>query len=538
LIARGLKHGEAGNWKEYEVMSTEQNHPTVVIGAGLGGLCCGALLARHGVPVTIIEQHDKPGGYATAFGRSDGRFVFDVSLHGTAINDNAAARILDGLGVLDKIELVQLPEVYRLKTPDLDISVPQRDPEAYITLLAEHFPHEKDGIRGFVRHMVDLADEGDRFERSKGELDLRLFPVEFPKMWDIRDKTLADLLDEYVADPSLQEALAGLWPYLGLPPSRLSAFPYASVNGQYLKNGSFYIKPRSQALSQALAEIVEGSGGQIVYESVAEEILVADGAVTGVRLSDERVLPATAVVSNASAVTTLTRLLPEGSLPPEYHERISTYRPSVSTFIVWLGLNTELRGRTDAYSTHVSTGTGPEAEYEAGLRGDYEHSGFSVTVYDNAFEGYSRPGTSTVMLFHLSGWEPWRKFESDYVRGDREAYEAEKQRWSESLIRRAEELVIPGLSSMIEVKVTASPLTNWAYTGNTEGAIYGFEQSMDNTYMTRIQNETPVKGLYLAGAWGNPGGGFVGALNGGEAAFTALIESWAQDEPTSTDAGH
>jgi len=509
-------------------MSTEQNHQTVVIGAGLGGLCCGAFLARHGVPVTIIEQHNKPGGYAGLFGREDGRFVFEISLHGTSINNNGAARILDELGVLDKIELVQLPEVYRLKTPDLDISVPQRDPEAYIALLAKHFPDEEDGVRGFVQHLVDLTDEGDRFEKLKGELDLGLFPVEFPKMWEIRDKTLADLLDEYVAEPSLQEALAGLWPYVGLPPSRLSAFLCASITGQYLKNGSFYIKPRSQALSNALAEVVERAGGQILYESVAEEILVADGAVTGVRLSDETVLPATAVVSNASAITTLTKMLPEGALPPEYRERISTYRPSISSFIVWLGLNTELRGKTDAYTTHISTGAGPDAEYEASVSGDYEQVGFSVTVYDNAFEGYSRPGTSTVMLFCLSGWEPWRRYEGDYVTGDRAAYNEEKERWSESLIRRAEDLVIPGLSSMIEVEVTASPLTNRAYTGNTHGALYGFEQSMDNAYMTRIPNETPVKGLYLAGAWGNPGGGFVGALNGGKEAFTALTNSWAQ----------
>ncbi len=67
-------------------MSTDHDHPTVVIGAGLGGLCCGALLARDGVPVTIVEQHFKPGGYATSFKRADGRFVFEISLHGTAMS--------------------------------------------------------------------------------------------------------------------------------------------------------------------------------------------------------------------------------------------------------------------------------------------------------------------------------------------------------------------------------------------------------------------------------------------------------------------
>ena len=512
------------------MLSGDLNHPTVVIGAGLGGLSCGAFLAKHGVSVTIVEQGVEPGGYARSFAREDQRFEFEISLHGTSIHDNNAARILDELGVLDKIKLVELPEVYRLKTPDLDISVPQRDPDAYIDVLAKRFPDEADGIRGFVHHMVDIADEGDRFGRlhAKGEVDLGQFPAEFPKMWEIRDKTLADLLGEYVTDPSLAEALSGLWCYFGLPPSQLSAFVYAGSTGSYLKNGSFYIKPRSRALSNALAEVVEASGGQIRYGSRAVEILVTDGAVSGVRLADGSVLPATTVVSNACAVTTMTKLLPDGALPPEYRERISTHRPSISSFIVWLGLDTELRGKVDGYSTHVATGAGPEAEYAACLSGDVEHSGFTVTVYDNAFEGYSQPGTSTVMLFCQSGFGPWRDFEEDYVAGNRAAYNEEKERWAASLIRRAEELVIPGLSSMIEAKLTASPLTNLAFTGNSEGAIYGFEQSMDNAYFTRIPNETPVKGLYLASAWGNPGGGFVGALSGGRAAFTELTRYWAQ----------
>ncbi|HOS98296.1 MAG TPA: hypothetical protein PLU54_11645, partial [Deltaproteobacteria bacterium] len=73
----------------------------------------------------------------------------------------------------------------------------------------------------------------------------------------------------------------------------------------------------------------------------------------------------------------------------------------------------------------------------------------------------------------------------------------------------------------------STPLTNRQFTGNTRGAIYGLEQSMDNSYMTRIDNRTPIDGFCLASAWGNPGGGFTGALMSGQLTFLQMMEDWA-----------
>ena len=156
-------------------MGPKKNYPTVIIGAGLGGLCCGAYLARIGIPVTVVEQLGRPGGYAYAFDRADGKFTFDVSLHGTAVRENAAARILDDLGVLRGMNLMELPEVYHLRTPQLSIAIPQRDPGRYIELLSRHFPSEKKGIKGFVKEVVSIAEEGDKLHR-KGMCAEILFP--------------------------------------------------------------------------------------------------------------------------------------------------------------------------------------------------------------------------------------------------------------------------------------------------------------------------------------------------------------------------
>ena len=52
---------------------------SVVVGAGNGGLTSAATMAKNGMKVLLLEQHNIPGGFATSFVR--GRFEFEASLH-------------------------------------------------------------------------------------------------------------------------------------------------------------------------------------------------------------------------------------------------------------------------------------------------------------------------------------------------------------------------------------------------------------------------------------------------------------------------
>jgi prolycopene isomerase len=512
-------------------IESKKDFPVVVIGGGLGGLSAAAHLANSGFPVTLIEQHDRPGGYATSFDR--GEYTFEVSLHATAGARDGLKDTLEGAGVLGKVETVELPELCRIITPDHEMTWPQKEPAAIVEQLTQFFPGEAKGIQGFFDEILGVIDEAIKpFDRDSW-WDLIRFPMTHKNMWAIRKDTLAQVLDRYTQEAKLRTILSIFWPYYGLPPSKLSGFIYAIATAGFIRFGGHYIKHRSQDLSDALMQSIEDAGGHVFLNTEAIDITLKKGAVSGVVLDNGKKLTAKAVISNASVPKTM-ELLARDTAPEDlprkatqYEEKIKTYRPSLSSFIVWLGLNRDIRKTVKGYEIFVSEHYDPEQSYQACLACDPSKSGFGVTVYDHAYEGYSQPGTSTVQLLILSGYEPWKPYADDYFAGRKKAYLKQKEKIAQILIEKAEKYVIPGLSSMIEIMEVATPLTNIAYTRNPEGAIYGYEQAMNNAYMNRLENTTPYKGLYLASAWTNPGGGFQPCMDSGAQAFKALVKDWS-----------
>ena len=60
------------------MIKVKDKYDVIVIGAGIGGLTCGALLAKEGLSVLVAEQHSKTGGCCTSFQRKG--FTFDAGI--------------------------------------------------------------------------------------------------------------------------------------------------------------------------------------------------------------------------------------------------------------------------------------------------------------------------------------------------------------------------------------------------------------------------------------------------------------------------
>jgi phytoene dehydrogenase-like protein len=500
----------------------------VIIGSGLGGLSCAAAFARQGFRPLVIEQHDKPGGYATAFTRPGG-FVFDVSLHSTSAGlRNGVYNIIPGFPEITEVEFVELPYLYRAIYPNHDFRVPQKNLGACLDYLTTQFPEEKDGIKGLYDDMAGVARDIAKFSAARGNVNMGRFPADFPLLFKYATHTWGEVLDERIKDPKLQAIASAMWEYYGLPPSKLAAVYYAMPSIGYLTDGGYYPRGRSQSISNAVVRFIEARGGKVLLNTRVERILTKDGAATGVHTADGHDYSGRAVVSNANAYDTFHKLMEPEEVPADYRSRMDGYTSSLSTFLVFLGLKKDLVKETGLKDAEIfcKTSYDPEDDYNGQLVADVHNTGFGMMVYDNVYPGYSPAGKNTLTVMTLQGFDHWKPFEVDYWRGRKTAYRAEKERIANALIQAAEKTVLPGLSRAIEVKEIATPLTNVRYTGNYRGAIYGWDQTLNNSGIRRLPHKTPVKNLYLSGAWTSPGGGYAAVIPSGLECFGEIMKSW------------
>jgi phytoene dehydrogenase-like protein len=506
----------------------ENEYDAIIIGSGLGGLSCAAAFAKQGFKPLIIEQHSKVGGYATTFTRPGG-FEFDVSLHSTIVGErNGIHNLIPGFPEIKEVEFEPHPNLYRMIFPDYDIRVPQKNITAYINNLIELFPEEKTGIEGIFEDMEGISNDIGKFSAAGGNINMNTFVQDFPYLVKSANRTWGDLVDARITNPKLKTIVSSLWVYYGLPPSKLSPYYYAMPTFAYLKNGGYYPRGKSQKISDAFEKFIEGHGGKVMISSRVEKILTKDNAAYGVVTEDGKEYTAKVVVSNANTFDTFNKMMDNKSVLKEYLARMEKLSVSLSCFQVFLGLKKDLVKETGITDTEIFyiPGYDGDADYELLRKADLENGGYGLMLYDNVYKGYSPEGKNTLNILTLQGFDHWEKYRDDYFKNNKEEYNKEKNRMAGILIDKVEKTLLPGLRDAIEIKEIGTPLTNLRYTRNYRGAVYGFDQTLNNSGNTRLGHSTPIKNLYLSGAWTKPGHGYGGVIYSGLECFGEIMKEW------------
>lgn len=354
----------------------------------------------------------------------------------------------------------------------------------------------------------ELLKIGRRF-RALGSIDghrlLRWMPM-----------AVADLVGEFFSSDLLQAAVAsrGIFGTAAGPWSAgTGAVLLLNAAGDPLPGGAgTTVKGGPGALTKAMADAAREAGAEIRLGADVSRILVDNGEVAGILLSDGSELPASAIVSNADPRRTFLHLIDPVELEPAFLAKIRNYRCLGTVAKVNLALNAlpSFQG-TSPMDLHGRIHIGPSIDYlerafDRSKYGDVSSEPYLEATVPSLIDPSLAPPGRHVMSIYVQ-FAPYRLAEGSW---------STRRETLANLVVKALEIFAPGISSTVEHRQVITPVDLEQEFALTGGHIFHGEPALDQLFTMRpvlgwAQYRTPVRRLYLCGAGTHPGGGITGA---------------------------
>ncbi|MDB5578185.1 MAG: amine oxidase [Bradyrhizobium sp.] len=489
-------------------------YDVVVIGAGLGGLTAGAILARAGRKVLVIERGNSVGGAASSY--KSGDLFIEGSLQETSSPHDPRDPKHDALtraGVLDAVKWIPAGALYEARGGPLDRPFVMPDNfDAARRALTERFPQARTGIDQLLDEMARIASMAGSFAQDGSSLtDSSDWPL-----------SLSQKLDALFGDDeAVKCALAANLSYFHDDSTTLWWVYFAMAQGSYLQSGGRFVQGGSQRLSSALARAIRTAGGDVLLRRVVTGIALdakgRAGAVTHTAKdgSDRQTVECADVVGNA-APGALAPLMPQAAAE-RLRESYATLAPSISLFAMTLGLARPPREfGVSAYSTQLlppdMTRLSDYARGAALMAGEPGERMPPMSLVDYTAIDSGIPSPPHVLSVFgpdlLSNWDS----------SDMEAYREKRGRWQDAIVGYLSS-IYPGLAEAVVASSFNTALSVRQYLNAPDGAAYGFAPIGQDVARSP---RTTVAGLYLASAYAGFGG-YTGAVQAGGACADMIL---------------
>ncbi len=518
------------------------NYDVIIIGAGMGGLTCGAWLAHKGKKVLVVEQNIQAGGLCSSYKRNGFNFTPAASIiTGTTKRDGVFSRLIKQLGIDEDLESIPLEQGYHVHMPDFDYMLYSGGDDArerLIERLIELFPGEKEGIRGFFKKLVTIYQQADYAAfLGTGPGDLTKILFKCPTLVKNMGKGIVPFVNDFVSDPKLKAVLSINSTCANLPPSRMAL---VGIAGLLIEGGlsNPHFKGGAQALPAAFTKSIRENGGEVLLGHLVKEILVKNGTAHGVRVcksphlftedddqgKDEiKELYGKYVVSNAAARQTFKQLVGEEKVSRKYIKKLKRMEPTPPFAALFLGLDMDLKRMGLAPALHIHSSTYDTDEHFKNVA--------DKMVNENGLDPFFRfqlaplsdptsapPGKSALVIHTIpvpsEGWNnlEWRNRAVDLM------------------IKRAEKC-IPGLSSTIVYQELWTPETLDTYAMSGTDASIGWALSPQQVGPKRLAQQTPIRNLFLSGHWTQPAIGVLSTVISGLKAAKIIMSCEGVKEP-------
>ena len=519
------------------------NYDAIIIGSGLGGLTCGATLAKAGKKILVLEQHDLIGGCATCFKRKG--MLVDAGLHeldwGSTKTDMKHI-IFKEIGLLDKVKFVPLPTAWSIIESDdknNPITIPHSSTQANATksTLIKLFPQEKKGIEKYFKKIAFQAYLNRKFPFMMGFFEFFFAPLTtliFLTISAIKNRNVGDMLDSMIQDSKLKRILNINLAYYHNNPYKFDWNYHAIAQTNYYHQG-MYVKGGSQSLSDGLAKIITENGGEVRIHTDVTQILLDENDNTkavGVLYQDkkskeEHTIYADKIIANCDPYIVYNKLL--SALPQSAYEADSkltqNFEIETSLLSVYMIFDADLSKKFP--NMDYSTFFVDSKEFNKPFnRQNTKQLEIPITQRDFVFVNYSKIDSGLSqredrflgVITTVSSYAEWDNL-------DKESYKTKKQEVKEAFERRLEEF-FPGIMKTCIHSELATPKTIERYTRTRKGTPYGYDQSQEGFFGRERFKSKSIKNLYFASVFGFPGSGFTGAILAGYRTAKKILDPY------------
>lgn len=495
------------------------DYEAIVIGSGNGGLAAAAKLAKEGISVLVLEQHNLPGGFATSFRR--GRFEFEASLHeladyGPSSNKGGIRKMFEDQFDL-VVDFVRVPEAYRVITETVDAAMPF-GMEEFLDTMEEKVPGSRDSVEDFFNLAKEIRAAFAYIASTGGNPDQKVLMKDYTNFLKTAPYSVKEVQDALDIPNEARKILNAYWCYLGLPTNRMNFTLFASMILVYIEKGGWIPVNRSHGYTTAFDQKIREFGGHIEYNTRVDKILVENGRAVGVETSNGEIIKAEYIICNASPTLAYNKLIhPKSEVPEMGYKEVNARIHGLSAFCVYLGLDATVKKLgLKEYSYFIMDEMDTEEVYESWSKLEAPR-GQATVVINNAISDCSPPGTTMMYITTLFQPDAWKEVKP-------ENYFNIKRDLAEKLIIQFEEFTGAPIRDHIEEIEIATPETYARYTGTYNGVIYGYEPESWDSLVPRLMSmgkDQYIKGLRFAGGFGRRCHGYSSALSDGYT--TALL---------------
>ena len=439
------------------------NYDVLIIGSGLGGLECGALLAQKGLRTLVLEGSHQPGGCMQSFRR--GGLHYDTGLHyvGGLAPGQTMHKAFGQLGLLD-LPWERMDEAFDRVIIARHRFAFHQGYQAFVDGLAKDFPHQREALQSYVWRLQHVTEE---------DMEVNAY----------------DYLSKTFSDEMLLNVVSAAAMKTELKRESLPLFNFAHTCSSYIES-SWRLRGDGNLLVNKLIDTICKAGGEVRTDSRVVRLTETDGHISKAVCADGSTYEAGYFISDIHPAVLCQMLEDCPSVRKAFRRRMASAENTTGMFTAQLSIKP---GALRYFAHNVFVYDKPNVWTMTEENDPVKGVMVSARVPEDGSDMLRQIDLLTPMP-----WQECKEWEDTKVGHRGEDYKAFCKQKTEQCLTLAEQY-IPGLRDMVEHCYTSTPLTYRDYLGSPEGGAFGMRKDCRAPMLSFHSVSTPLPNLLLTG---------------------------------------